>query len=38
MTFTYRASDGLADSNTATVTITVTAATYKLYLPVVMKP
>ena len=38
VTFTYRANDGLADSNTATVTITVTAATYKLYLPLVMKP
>jgi len=38
VTFTYRAKDGLADSNTATVTITVTTALYKLYLPVELKP
>ena len=37
VTFTYRANDGLADSNTATVTITVTAAVYKLYLPLVRR-
>jgi len=37
VTFTYRANDGLADSNTATVTITVTAAVYELYLPLVLR-
>jgi VCBS repeat-containing protein len=36
VTFTYRANDGLADSNPATVTITVTPAPgWKVYLPLV---
>jgi uncharacterized repeat protein (TIGR01451 family) len=38
VTFKYRANDGLADSNTVMVTITVAAASYKLYLPVVLRP
>jgi uncharacterized repeat protein (TIGR01451 family) len=37
VTFSYRAYDGLADSNTATVTITVTAVERKLYLPLVLR-
>jgi VCBS repeat-containing protein len=33
-TFTYHASDGLADSNIATVQITITG--YRIYLPLVL--
>jgi hypothetical protein len=35
VTFTYRANDSLAASNTATVTITIT--NFKLYLPLVRR-
>jgi uncharacterized repeat protein (TIGR01451 family) len=37
VTFTYQANDGLANSNTTLVTITVTAAIRKLYLPLVSR-
>jgi uncharacterized repeat protein (TIGR01451 family) len=37
VTFTYRADDGQAQSSLATVTITVTAVQFKLYLPVVLR-
>ena len=35
--FTYHANDGVADSNVATVTITVEQGEFNLYLPVVIK-
>jgi uncharacterized repeat protein (TIGR01451 family) len=37
VTFTYRAYDGQIHSNTATVTITVTTAGYKVYLPAALR-
>jgi hypothetical protein len=36
VTFTYRVNDGMANSNVATVTITVTPE-YKMHLPLITK-
>ncbi|MEJ2354205.1 MAG: hypothetical protein P8Y03_30905 [Anaerolineales bacterium] len=37
MTFTYHATDGLLDSNTATVTITVIDVWNEVYLPMIIR-